>query len=177
MHAAAMNSVEEAIDVAVPVHTAYNQWTQFKTFPRFMRTVKKVEQLRPNLTRWVIGAGPVRHEFMAEIVEQRPDSLVAWRGLGRQAGHRGEVSFRSLAPDRTQVVVRMRVESRGIKGRVVDRAGAAPRVVRAELGRFKEFIEGLGQECGAWRGVIHNGQVRPVEPEPPRSRVAGWPVG
>ncbi|MEZ3183119.1 SRPBCC family protein [Streptomyces pimonensis] len=172
-----MNSVEEAIDVAVPVHTAYNQWTQFKTFPRFTRTVKEVEQLRPNLTRWVIGAGPVRHEFTAEIVEQRPDSLIAWRGLGRQAGHRGEVSFRSLAPGRTRVVVRVRGKAHGFKDRVVERVVATPRVIRAELGRFKEFIEGLGQECGAWRGIIRNGQVQPVEPDPPRSRVAGWPVG
>ncbi|MER7489180.1 SRPBCC family protein [Streptomyces sp. NPDC126497] len=172
-----MNSVEETVEVAVPVHTAYNQWTQFKTFPRFMRTVRGVEQLRPNLTRWVVGAGPVRREFTAEILEQWPDSLIAWRGLGRQAGHRGEVSFRSLAPERTEVVVRMRFESHGFGGRVVDRAGAAPRVLRAELGRFKEFIEGVGQECGAWRGVIRNGQVQPLEPKPSRSLVAGWPVG
>ncbi|CAL9338997.1 hypothetical protein SUDANB126_00237 [Streptomyces sp. enrichment culture] len=177
MRAAAMNSFEESIEVAVPVHTAYNQWTQFKTFPRFMPVVKEVEQLRPNLTRWVVGAGPVRHEFTAEIVEQRPDSLVAWRGLGRRAGHRGEVSFRKLAPDRTEVVVRMRFEPHGIKGRALARTGATPRAVRAGLGRFKEFIEGLGQECGAWRGVIRNGQVQPSEPDPPRSRVAGWPVG
>lgn len=177
MRAAAMNSVEESIEVAVPLRTAYNQWTQFKTFPRFMSSVKEVEQLRPHLVRWVIGAGPVRREFTVEIVEQRPDSLVAWRCLDRWAGHRGEVSFRGLAPDRTEVVLRMRFEPHGVKGRVLARAGATPRAVRAELGRFKEFIEGLGQECGAWRGVIHHGHVQPLEPDPPRSRVAGWPVG
>ncbi|MEV8550823.1 SRPBCC family protein [Streptomyces glaucescens] len=177
MRVTAVKCVEESIEVAVPVHTAYNQWTQLKTFPRFMSAVKQVEQLRPNLTRWVVAAGPVRHEFMAEIVEQRPDTLIAWRGLDRRIGHRGEVSFRELAPDRTEIVLRMRFASQGIKGRLLTRAGASPRAVRAELGRFKEFIEGLGQECGAWRGTIHNGQVQPSEPSPPRSRVAGWPVG
>ncbi|MFI9821509.1 SRPBCC family protein [Streptomyces sp. NPDC052013] len=173
----ATHSVEESIDVAVPVHTAYNQWTQFKSFPRFMTAVKRVEQLRPNLTRWVVGAGPLRHEFTAEIVEQRPDELVAWRTLDRRAGHRGEVTFRALAADRTEVVVSVRFEPLGVRDRLLHRTGTTSRVLRAELGHFKEFIEGLGQEGGAWRGVIRNGQVQPAEQAPPRSRVAHWPVG
>ncbi|MFP1624464.1 SRPBCC family protein [Streptomyces sp. 5K101] len=172
-----MYTVEETIEVAVPVRTAYNQWTQFKSFPRFMSAVKKVEQVRPNLTRWVIGVGPLRHEFDAEIVEQVPDSLVAWRSLGRRSGHRGEVSFRATASDRTAVLVRMSVEPHTVRDRLTRAPGFTRRVVRAELGHFKEFIEGLGQEGGAWRGVIHDGHVQPLEPEPPRSRVPHWPVG
>ncbi|MEU0289195.1 SRPBCC family protein [Streptomyces sp. NPDC005908] len=177
MPAAATQSVEEAIEVAVPVHTAYNQWTQYKTFPRFMRWVKGVEQLRPNLTRWVIGAGWVSYEYTAEIVEQRPDELIAWRGLGRWAGHRGEVAFRSVGTEHTEIVVRMGSLPHPAKRHLLHRIPVTARVVRAELGRFKWFIEGLGQESGAWRGVIRNGQVQPLEAEPPRSRVAGWPVG
>jgi uncharacterized membrane protein len=172
-----MITVEETIEVAVPVSTAYNQWTQFKSFPRFMSAVKKVEQVRPNLTRWVIGLGPVRHEFEAEIVEQLPDSLVAWRSLGRRSSHRGEVSFRATASDRTAVFVRISVKPRRVADRLTHAPGFTRRVVRAELGHFKEFIEGLGREGGAWRGVIRNGHVQPLEPEPPRSRVPHWPVG
>lgn len=169
-----MNIVEETIEVAVPVRTAYNQWTQFKSFPRFMSTVKKVEQIRPNLTNWVIGFGPVRREFAAEIVEQVPDSHVVWRSLGRRSGHQGEVSFRTTGPDRTEISVRIRVKQH----KVADLFGRfTHRVVRSELAHFKEFIEGLGQEGGAWRGSIRNGHVQPMEPEPPRSRVAHWPVG
>ncbi|MCT7353586.1 SRPBCC family protein [Streptomyces sp. 15-116A] len=173
----ATRCVEESVEVAVPVHTAYNQWTQFKSFPRFMTAVKRVEQLRPNLTHWVIGAGPLRHEFTAEIVEQRPDELVSWRTLDRRSGHRGEVAFRALAADRTEVVVRVVFEPRGTRARLLHRTEALPRVIRTELGHFKEFIEGLGQEGGAWRGVIRNGQVQPTQPPPPRSRGAHWPVG
>jgi uncharacterized membrane protein len=172
-----MHIVEETIDVAVPVSIAYNQWTQFKSFPRFMSAVKAVEQIRPNLTHWVIGYGPVRHEFDAEVVEQVPDTLVVWRTLGRRAGHHGEVSFRATAPDRTALGVRIGVAPRGATG-LLTRAPELPRrVIRAELGHFKQFIEGLGQEGGAWRGVIRNGHVQPQEPEPPRSRVPHWPVG
>ncbi|MFB4421091.1 SRPBCC family protein [Streptomyces sp. QL37] len=169
-----MNIVEEAIEVAVPVRTAYNQWTQFKSFPRFMSTVKKVEQIRPNLTNWVIGFGPLRHEFAAEIVEQIPDSHLVWRSLRRRSGHQGEVSFRTSGPDRTEISVRIKVRQHGVGDFC---SGFTRRVVRSELAHFKEFIEGLGQEGGAWRGSIHNGHVKPMEPEPPRSRVPHWPVG
>ncbi|MEV4333700.1 SRPBCC family protein [Streptomyces sp. NPDC049597] len=172
-----MYTLEETVEVAVPVRTAYNQWTQFKSFPRFMSVVRKVEQLRPNLTLWVIGSGPLRHEFQAEIVEQVPDSLVAWRSLDRRSGHRGEVSFRATAPDRTEVVVRMHIAPHGVTRLLIRAPGLTRRVVRAELGHFKAFIEGLGQEGGAWRGVVRNGHVQPSEPEPPRSRVPHWPVG
>ncbi|MGA5519131.1 SRPBCC family protein [Streptomyces pseudogriseolus] len=177
MPSAAAQSVEEAIEVAVPAYTAYNQWTQFKTFPRFMRWVKGVEQLRPNLTRWEVGTGWATWTFLAEVVEQRPDELIAWQGLGRWAGHRGEVRFRALAPDRTEIVVSLRSVARPSRRHLAHRTPLTPRLVRSELARFRQFIEGVGQECGAWRGVIRNGQVRPQEEKPARSRVAGWPVG
>ncbi|MFC8228039.1 SRPBCC family protein [Streptomyces sp. NPDC057287] len=172
-----MSTVEETIDVAVPVSTAYNQWTQFKSFPRFMTVVKSVEQIRPNLTRWVIGSGPLRYEFDAEIVEQVPDSLVAWRSLGRRFSHRGEVSFHATAPGRTSVSVRIGVRPHGVTDLLAYAPGPTRRTVRAELGHFKEFIEGLGQEGGAWRGTIRDGHVRPLEAVPVRSRVPHWPVG
>jgi len=171
-----MNTVEETIDVAVPVRTAYNQWTQFESFPRFMTVVKGVHQIRPNLTHWVLGRGPLRHEFDVEIVEQVPDSHVAWRSLDRRFMHRGKVSFRATAPDRTEVVVRMHFGSNGV-GLLAHLPTLAHRVVQAELGHFKEFIESVGQEGGAWRGSIRNGHVYPAEPEPARSQVPHWPVG
>ncbi|MER6978385.1 SRPBCC family protein [Streptomyces carpinensis] len=172
-----MHSVEETIEVAVPVRTAYDQWTQFKSFPRFMATVKRVEQVRPAVTAWVIGYGPVRREFEAEIVEQEPDSHLAWRSLERGPSHRGEVSFRPTAAGGTAVTVRMDLQPRGLAGVLTSVPRMAGRVVRLELGHFKEFIEGLGEAGGAWRGTIRNGHVRPVEPQPPRSRVPCWPVG
>jgi uncharacterized membrane protein len=171
-----MNTVEETIDLAVPVQTAYNQWTQFESFPRFMTVVKDVHQIRPNLTRWVIGRGPLRHEFDVEIVEQVPDSHVTWRSLDRRFMHRGKVAFRATAPDRTEVVVRMQFSPNGV-GLLAHIPTLTHRVVQAELGHFKEFIESVGLEGGAWRGSIRNGHVYPLNPEPARSRVPHWPVG
>ncbi|MGV9350288.1 SRPBCC family protein [Streptomyces spiralis] len=172
-----MTTITETIEIAVPVRTAYDQWTQFKSFPRFMTVVKRVEQVKPNVTTWVIGVGPVRREFHAEIVEQEPDSHLAWRSLERSPSHRGEVSFRPVGEGSTSVRVRLEVEPRGVAGALTVAPGLTRRVVRAELGHFREYIEGLGEAGGAWRGIIRNGHVRPVEPEPPRSRVPCWPVG
>jgi uncharacterized membrane protein len=172
-----MNGVEETIVISVPVRTAYDQWTQFESFPRFMTAVKRVEQVTPAVTLWVVGAGPVCREFATEIVEQVPDSHLTWRSLGRRHGHRGEVTFRPTEEGRTAVTVRMSVEPRGLTGVLTAVPGVTRRAVRRELANFKTFIEGLGEAGGAWRGTIRGGQVRPAEPEPPRSRVAVWPVG
>ncbi|MFC4121779.1 SRPBCC family protein [Nonomuraea zeae] len=172
-----MRTVEEMVEIAVPVRTAYNQWTQFKSFPRFMRVVKRVEQIRPTITRWIIGFGPIRREFETEIVEQRPDSHMAWRSLEGRSRHWGEVSFRPTASGGSTVTVRIQAGPPGGSHFLANNTGLTRRVLRHELARFKEFIEGLGEEGGAWRGVIRDGRVQPAEPEPPRCRVPTWPVG
>ncbi|MEB3366647.1 SRPBCC family protein [Saccharopolyspora mangrovi] len=172
-----MSAIEETIDVGVPVRTAYNQWTQFKSFPRFAAAVKKVDQLRPNVTRWMIGFGPLRRESEVEIVRQQPDRCVAWRSLERQPRHRGEVTFRPLGPERTEIVVRVHYEPRGLGESLAGAFGVPHRMVRFGLEHFKEFIESLGEESGGWRGAISKGRVQPFEPEPPRSQVPKWPTG
>ncbi|MFE7068833.1 SRPBCC family protein [Streptomyces sp. NPDC057620] len=198
-----MFRVEETIEVAVPVSAAYNQWTQFKSFPRFMTAVKRVEQVRSALLSWTVGVGPVRREFQAEIVEQEPDSHLTWQSLERHFVHQGEVLFRPTATDgptttdrdrrtagatdrdsttagatdRTTVVVRIEVDSPGATALLGGLPELVARVVQRELRHFKAYIEGLGAESGAWRGTIHGGRVRPDEPKPHRSRVPHWPVG
>lgn len=52
-----MSTIEQSIDVAVPVRTAYNRWTQFEEFSRFMEGVDRIEQISPTrtLVRCVAG--------------------------------------------------------------------------------------------------------------------------
>ncbi|WP_395570362.1 SRPBCC family protein [Streptomyces sp. BK79] len=172
--------VEETVEVEVPVRTAYNQWTQFKAFPRFSAVVRGVEQVRPTVTAWTLGYGPLRHRFSVEIVEQDPDAYLAWRGLEQRPRHQGEVEFRPTDSGGTVITVRMFLEPRGaarILTLTPKAARLTARLVHGELMRFKRFIEALGQEGGAWRGTIRNGRVQHDRPEPPRSRVAQWPVG
>ena len=163
----------ETVQVAVPVRTAYDQWTQFETLPRFMRTVRSVHQERPTVTRWTVGWGPLRHEYHAETLEQHPDSLVRWRSLDRRLRHEGHVDFRALDPARTSIRVEMRIQPGPVPGALL--VPAVRRLVRADLARFARFIEGMGEAGDAWRGTIHDGRVQHDYDASPST--PGWPHG
>jgi uncharacterized membrane protein len=171
-----MNTVEQSIEVEVPVHVAYNQWTQFKTFPRFMDGVKRVEQTQAALTHWVTRFGGRTVEFDAEIIEQVPDRLLRWEALDPPR-HTGTVSFEPLDDDRCRVTLRL--EGAGTP-RLRDRVGAAlglvTRWAEGSLRCFKEFVEGQGRETGHWRGEISGSHVRPGSHHD-KPHVATWPVG
>ena len=70
-----MSSVTESVDVHVPVGTAYNQWTQFESFPNFMSGVESITQVDDRRTHWVTKIGGVRREFDAEITEHLAEQL------------------------------------------------------------------------------------------------------
>src|SRR3954451_18324727 len=99
-----MSTVEESIEVAVPVSTAYNQWTQFESFPRFMEGVERVDQVTDSLTHWVTNIGGVHREFDAEITEQHPDLRVAWKAVDGER-HAGVVTFHRLSDTTSRVTV------------------------------------------------------------------------
>jgi len=170
-----MSVVTEMVQVAVPVRTAYDQWTQFESFPRFMSRVGKVTQERPTLTHWTIRVGPLRRGFHAEVLEQHPDAHVSWRSLDRHLQHHGSVTFQSLALGRTTVTVRLHLVGwRGL-GVPAPLRAVVRRMVRAELGRFQEYVEGVGDAGETWRGTIHDGRVLQLQKEPPDT--PGWPHG
>ena len=148
-----MSTVEESIEVAVPVTTAYNQWTQFESFPQFMEGVERIEQTSDTMTHWVTKIGGVEREFDAAITEQLPDERVAWTSVDepRQAG---VVTFHRLSPETTKVMVQMDFEPEGFVETAGDKLGVVKHRVKGDLERFKDFIEGRGQETGAWRGEV-----------------------
>jgi uncharacterized membrane protein len=148
-----MTTVEESIEVEVPVSTAYNQWTQFEDFPEFMEGVEKVEQLSDDKLHWVTKIAGVEREFDAKITEQHPDERVAWSTIDgpKQAG---VVTFHKLDPARTKVMLQMDFEPEGVVEQVGDKLGIVKSRVHGDLERFKTFIEKRGTETGAWRGDI-----------------------
>jgi uncharacterized membrane protein len=152
-----MARVEESIDVNVPLTTAYNQWTQFEEFPRFMEGVESVTQVDDTHLRWVAEIGGKRHEWEAEIFEQKPDQRVAWRALD---GHynSGTVSFERLTDNTTRITVAMEHETEGMLETLGTALGSDSRRVKGDLERFKEFVEGRGVESGAWRGEVREGE-------------------
>ena len=154
-----MPKIEDSIEVNVPVTTAYNQWTQFEEFPRFMEAVEEVRQLDDTHLRWAAEIAGKRQEWEAEITEQRPDERVAWRSTSG-THNAGVVSFEPVDGSRTRVTVQMEYEAEGLAQRAGGALGVPERQVKQDLERFKELIEGRGAETGAWRGEVEGGEVR-----------------
>ncbi|NJQ01681.1 SRPBCC family protein [Streptomyces zingiberis] len=149
-----MSKVEESIEVGVPVRTAYDQWTQFEEFPRFMEGVERIEQKTPTLTHWVTEIGGMKREFDAEITEQIPDERVAWTTVDGEVRQAGVVTFHRLDDTRTKIMLQLDHDPQGIADSVGDKLGFVRKQAVGDLGRFKSFIESRGAETGAWRGQV-----------------------
>ena len=150
-----MARVEKTIDVDVPVRTAYNQWTQFEEFPRFMEGVHEVTQMDERRLHWRADVGGQDQEWDAEIREQVPDQKIIWKSTSG-AGNAGMVTFDQLGPSKTRVHLEMSYDPEGFVENVGDKLGVISRRVEGDLERFKSFIEERGAESGGWRGEIRN---------------------
>jgi carbon monoxide dehydrogenase subunit G len=147
-----MSDVIESVDVNVPISTAYDQWTQFESFPQFMDGVDSVRQIDDRHTHWVTEVGGVRREFDAETTEQHPDERIAWKSVGGDTKHAGVVTFHRLADAQTRVTVQLVWEPEGLAEKVGSALHLDHRQVKADTVRFKKFIEQRGSETGAFRG-------------------------
>ncbi|MET8246346.1 SRPBCC family protein [Streptomyces sp. NPDC005202] len=156
-----MSKVKETVEVDVPVHTAYNQWTQFQEFPNFMEGVEEVRQLDDRHNHWTTKVGGVRREFDTEIVDQLPDERITWRTTTGDVRQKGMVSFQRLDDTHTRVELVMDVEPRGVTERAADMLGTIDRRVKGDMRRFKQYVEDRGNESGAWRGRIQPGDAGP----------------
>jgi uncharacterized membrane protein len=147
------STIEESIDVHVPVRTAYDQWTQFEEFPHFMEGVEQVMQLDDTHLHWKASIGGKTKEWDAVITEQFPDQRIAWTNT-TGARNAGVVTFHRLADRHTRIMLQLDYEPEGLIENVGDMLGMVSARVRGDLKRFKEFIESRGTETGAWRGTV-----------------------
>jgi uncharacterized membrane protein len=154
-----MGTYEHSIDVSVPVRTAYNQWTQFEEFPRFMEGVEEIQQLDDTHLLWIAEIGGQRREWKAEITEQRPDERIAWRSMDG-ATNAGVVTFHRLGDSQTRVMLQMEFDPEGAIEKAGDAAGVVKSRLKGDLERFKEYIESRGHETGAWRGEVSQDPTR-----------------
>ena len=148
-----MSSVMESIDVNVPIQTAYNQWTQFEEFPRFMDGVEQIDQISDTLTHWRVKVGGAAREYDAKITEQLPDERIAWSSVDGPK-NAGVVTFHRIDGSTTRVTLQLEAEPDGVKENLADKAGLIKHRVKGDLKRFKEFVESLGTATGAWRGEV-----------------------
>lgn len=153
-----MTSIEKSIEVDVPVRTAYNQWTQFEDFSRFMEGVKEVRQLDDKRLHWRAEVMGKEVEWDAEITQQIPDQRITWRSTSG-AKNAGSISFQALGPEKTRLTLTIEIEPEGAAQTSGSALGLVGLRVDGDLKRFKEFIEERGLETGQWRGEIHGSQV------------------
>ncbi len=151
-----LSFVQDSVEVDVPISTAYNQWTQFEEFPRFMKDVQEVRQIDDTHLHWcaTIGGKPV--EWDSEITTQMPDRRISWRSTSGPPNS-GAVTFDRVTDNRTRVTLRMSYRAPGVAEKVGDALGAVRMEVSGNLHRFADFIQSRQRETGAWRGSVAGG--------------------
>jgi len=153
-----MAKVEKTIEIDVPVSTAYNQWTQFEEYPNFMEGVEEVKQMDDSHLHWRVKVAGKEKEWDAEITEQRPDEVIAWRSVdGTQ--NSGVIRFQPMGANKTRLTCLVEYDPEGFVENVGDIVGVTSRRIENDLQRFKEFVESRGGETGAWRGEVHEGKA------------------
>ncbi len=157
--------IQQAVDIGVPISTAYNQWTQFEEWPQFMHRLDQATQDDDCTVSFKTKVWGMSKEFEGQIVEQRPDERIQWT-VNSGVTHNGVVTFHELADRLTRVQVTLDVEPGSLVEKAARGMRHVKRAVRADLARFKAFIEMQEVETGAWRGVIHDGEL--VEPHDPK---------
>ena len=148
-----MSTITKSIDLNVPVQTAYNQWTQFEEFPKFMEGVKQVTQIDDKRLHWKANIAGKEEEWNAEITEQIPDQCIAWTSRGG-AMNAGIVTFHPLSEAKSKIMLQLEYDPKGFVEQVGDATGLVTQRVQGDLERFKTFIESRGRETGAWRGTV-----------------------
>jgi uncharacterized membrane protein len=149
--------VQVFVDVAVPIDVAYDQYTQFEEFPRFMHRVEKIEQRDDTSLTWHENVWGVRRSWTVEILEQIPNERIAWRSEGGEMV--GVVTFHELSERLTRVYVNMDFQPKGLLEKSASGMRHSRRALTSDLMRFKAYVEMKNEPSGAWRGTIEDGEV------------------
>ena len=152
-----MSTIVKTIELDVPVRTAYDQWTQFEEFPRFMDGVTRIKQLDDTTLEWTARVAGVERSWRARIIEQEPDKRIAWQST-EGARNDGAVTFEQIGDRRSRLTLQLDVDPSGPVESFGDAIGMVERQAEGDLKRFEEFIETRREPTGAWRGEVHDGK-------------------
>ena len=167
-------TIDRAIDLHVPVETAYAQWTQFEDFPLFMDGIERIEQITDERLQWKVKRRGVERDFRARITEQHPNLRIAWTAEGGDGPeHDGVLTFHYLDENRSRVMIQLRFEPTGFFEQYADKMGLVESWVESNLESFKEFIEQRGKPTGSWNGRIHHDKVERTAQDESSSRTTG----
>jgi uncharacterized membrane protein len=153
--------IDDSIEVQVPVAQAYNQWTQFEEFPKFMEGMQSVQQLDDTHVLWVAELRGESRHWTTEISEQQPEERIAWKTFDGEIKNDGVVTFEQIGDGLTRINFEMDVEGESTGENVAgDLLGIVKREVHADLERFKQLIESRNEETGAWRREVQDGDTK-----------------
>jgi uncharacterized membrane protein len=151
--------IQQSVDVAVPIKVAYDQWTQFEEWPRFMHRFESVDQIDESTVAFSAKVWGVNKRFEAKILEQRPEERIEW-DVSQGLAHIGVVTFHELSKRLTRIEVTLDVEPDSLVEKAARGMRFIKRAVRGDLHRFKAYVE-LNEEAeDGWRGTIEHGEVK-----------------
>jgi uncharacterized membrane protein len=157
--------VQQFIYVSVPVRDAYDGWTEYKQWPRYMHRANQVDaqvndqEARVKVTEKMWG---FKRPFTAEIVTQRPDQHIKWNST-EGTKHTGVINFHELGPRLTLIEANLDHAPSGPMEKLARGARFVKRAVRADFHRFQGWIEMKSDEelteLEGWRGTIEGGRI------------------
>jgi uncharacterized membrane protein len=156
-----MATIAHSIDIRVPVRVAYDHWTRFEEYPKFMRHVKSVRQLDDRRLHWRVDLGGQVREFRAEITEQEPDQRIAWQSTGG-VRNRGTVTFHRIDDSSCRVNLQLEIQPEGLLERLGTFVGVPRHDVVRDMQRFAVHATANAAERGGWRGTIHGASSEPA---------------
>jgi uncharacterized membrane protein len=136
-----MGSIQQTIEVEVPVHAAYEQLTDFESYPAFMTGVRQVKQLSTDKTHWIMDVGGQRREFDAKVTAQQRDRCVAWQATDGAIQLAETITLQSISPGRTQIIAELDTDADDLLPNAKNPQDALSGQLLADLGQFKEFME------------------------------------
>ena len=148
--------IQQAIDVAVPVESAWKLWNKYEDYPKFMHRIESAEKLDPKHVQFTGKIWGISRDWEAKITEQSPDQRIAWTSTSGKH-NAGVVTFHRIDDATTRVTLQMDWDPEGMKEKAGQMLGRDEAQVKSDLERFKEFIESRGVETGAWRGEVSRG--------------------
>jgi uncharacterized membrane protein len=158
-----VTNIVEQIDVGVPIDLAYQQWTLFSEFPKFMKKVESVDQVSDEKLQWKAQVFWSHRTWESTITEQVPNERIVWRSKGDKGYVDGAVTFHELAPDLTRVIVVLEYHPKGLFERTGNLWRAQGRRVRLELKHFQRHVMTNtvlhADEIEGWQGEIRDSEV------------------
>ncbi|MEN3611008.1 SRPBCC family protein [Plantactinospora sp. ZYX-F-223] len=158
-----VTNIVESIEVGVPRRLAYDQWTRFEDFPRFMKKVEHVERASAEELAWKAQIFWSHRSWRSTVTEQVRDERIVWRSTGDKGSVDGAVTFHEIAPDLTRILLVLEYHPQGLVERTGNLWRAQGRRVRLELKHFARHLMTQAilhpDEVRGWRGEIRDGQV------------------